>query len=269
MSLIGAGLALGGSIISGIGSKKAGDAAADAAEDAARAAAIASQQAIGKLEQGLTHLDKLQPAIDNFAKLGQDQFNRYQNMMGPMEDSLQDYYMNLDPDEYAAQGNQNAQHQYQSAMNQVNDQLAAQGISNSGMNAQMGMQYGNQMAQTKAQNIMDAPGQVAQQQQGWLGYTSGQGNNAFNQMQSGLGAQQEQASMYQNAYNNMANVYMGQASDNYNMASNNANLASQQYAGGQDALGSGFALGGFLGGEANWGFDKDGKNFDLFRGIGE
>ncbi len=224
---IGAALAIGSAITGAVGGMRNRRSSSDASD----AANEALQMQLGEYQKSISMLDSLQPIINEFAQTGQDNYDRYTDMMGPLEDSLQDYYMNLNPDDLAAQGNQNAQQQYQGAMDQVNSQLAAQGISNSGLSAQMGMQYGNQMAQTKAQNIMDAPEQVAQQQQGWLGYTANQGNQAFNQYASGVNAQQGQANAYSQAYNNMANAYGGVSSQNNQMAqqySQNANNSISQ-----------------------------------------
>ena len=240
MSLIAAGIAAGAGLIKNRRSTKAGDAAADDAS-------ANTELAMGELQKGVNKLDDLQPMIDRFAQQGQDSFDKYQNMLGPLEESLNDYYTNLNPDELAAQGNQTAQQQYQNSMNQVNDQLAAQGITNSGMGSQLGMEYGNQMAQTKAQNIMDAPHQVAQQQQGWLNYGAQQSNNAFGQMQAGLGAQTNQANAYNQAYGNMANMYGGQAAQSHQTAQDN-------YSQGSQALNSGMMLGGYLGDKAGWKF---------------
>ncbi len=246
MSLMAAAaISAGSGLIGGRRSRKGADDAADAAQRAA-------QMGVGELEKGIDILDKMQPSIDRFAQMGQDSFDRYQRMLGPMEDSLNNYYSNLNPDELANQGNQAAQQQYQSAMKQVNDQLAAQGISNSGMNAQMGMQYGNQMAQTKAQNIVNAPHEVAQQQSGWTQNMQNQSNQAFNQYNAGVNAQQTQANAYSNAYNNMANLYGGYAAQNNQLAASGYDSANQN-------LQSGMMLGGYLGESSNWGKQKDGS----------
>ncbi len=239
MSLMAAAaISAGSGLIGGRRSRKGADDAADAAQRAA-------QMGVGELEKGIAILDKMQPSIDRFAQMGQDSFDRYQRMLGPMEDSLNNYYSNLNPEELAAQGNQAAQQQYQGAMKQVNDQLAAQGISNSGMNAQMGMQYGNQMAQTKAQNIVNAPHEVAQQQSGWTQNMQNQSNQAFNQYNAGVNAQQTQANAYGNAYNNMANLYGGYAAQNNQ-------LAQSGYQNANSNLQSGLALGAYMGEKANW-----------------
>ncbi len=237
--LAAAALSAGAGLLGGRKSRKGADEAAEAAQ---RATAMG----VGELQKSIDMLDRFQPAIDNFAQMGQEGFDKYQRMLGPLEDSMNDYYMNLNPEEIANQGNQVAQQQYQNSMKQVNEQLAAQGIQNSGMNAQMGMQYGNQMAQTKAQNILQSDDQVAQQQAGWTGQMQNQSNNAFNQYAAGMNAQQNQSNAYQNAYNNMANLYSGQAAQNNQLAQSGYNTANQQ-------LQSGLTLGAFLGEKANWG----------------
>ena len=216
---------------SALGSKRQGDKAADVA-------AGNMSGANESIQKGISYLDGLQPAIDNFAQMGQDNYDKYQRMMGPMEDNLNNYYMGLNPDELAAQGNQTAQQQFQGANKQYEDQLAAQGIDpRGGIGTQIGMQNANQMAQTKSQNIMNAPHQVAQQQQGWMNYTAGQGNQAFNQAQSGLNAQTNQANQYNQAYSNMANLYGGAS----NMANQNAQNSYQQQNNALGTMGEAFA----------------------------
>ena len=244
------GVALGvGSAVSGIGSRRRGDDAEDEANKN-------KNLALGELGKVTDNLDKLQPTIDKFAQMGQDEFDRYNRMNGSMEDVLNEHYMNLDPDQYAAQGNQTAQQTYQNTMNQVNDQLIAQGINpnQTGLSTQMGMQMGNQMAQTKAQNIMNAPQQVADMQQQWLGYTSGAKNNAYNQYASGVNAQTGMTDKYNQAYNNMASVYAGESA-NYNQAAQNA------YNQGNQSLASGMAGVGYFGNEAGWFNSKKPETF--------
>ena len=96
--------AAGGAIISGISGRKSRKAAK---AQAAQAQAMYQQQA--------GRIDEFSGLADKFAGLGQEQYDRYQGMFGPMEDKLSDYYMGLNPDELAAGGNQTAQQQYQQA----------------------------------------------------------------------------------------------------------------------------------------------------------
>ena len=227
-----------GSGVSSIGSRRRGSDAEDEANKN-------KNLALGELGKVTDTLDALQPTIDKFAQMGQDEFDRYSRMNGSMEDVLNEHYMNLDPDMYAAQGNQTAQNTYQNTMNQVNEQLASQGIMNSGVNTQMGMQYGNQMAQTKAQNIMNAPDQVAGMQQDWLQYGTNRTDNAYNQYSQGVNAQSNLAGQYNQAYENMANVYAGQS------AQSNAS-AQNYYNQGNDNLASGMMGVGYFGDKAGW-----------------
>ena len=235
-----------GSGVSSIGGRRRGNDAEDEANKN-------KNLALGELGKVTDTLDALQPTIDKFAQMGQDEFDRYNKMNGSLEEALHTQYMELDPDKYAAQANQNAQNTYQNTMNQVNDDLIAKGINpnETGIGTQMGMQYGNQMSQTKAQNITDAPEHVRNMQKDWLGYTSGAKNNAYNQYASGVNAQTGMTDKYNQAYNNMASVYAGESA-NYNQAAQNA------YNQGNQSLASGMAGIGYFGNEAGW-FDSKPK----------
>jgi len=173
-------------------------------------------EAIQNINLGnVSRLDQLKGDVDSVARQGRDNFAKYEQMLGPIEDTMENYYMNLNPDELAAQGNQTAQQQYQQSMNSVNDQLAANGMLDAGTNAQLQMQGSTNLAQQKSQNIMNSPHQVAQKQQEWLGYVSGKNDNAYNQMNQGLQNQMNHASQYQmlggsamNQAGNMASQYV-------------------------------------------------------------
>ena len=191
-------------------------------------------QAQESLDKQLGKIDEFSGLADSFAKAGQANFDKYQNMFGGFEENLNDYYMGLDANELAARGNQNAQQQYQQAMSQVNDQMAAQGITGSGIQSQLGMQGATDMAQQKAQNITNAPHQVAQMQQGWMNYGAGRQDQGFNQMQQGVNMQGNVANMYNNAYGAQANQYNQMGANNLNQAQQGAQgiasgLASAAY----------------------------------------
>jgi hypothetical protein len=226
MSLLGGAIALGGSLLGSRNSRKAQNAAQDQAN-------LALNMQLMDRAQQQQNLEAFKPMVDKFAQYGQDNYNRYTNMFGSLEDTLNDYYMNLNPDEYASQSNQALQQQYQQAMNQVNSDLAARGITNSGVGSQMNYDLATQMAQGKAQNIMDAPHQVAQQQQGWLNYGTGRMDNAYNQMASGFGAQQglldRQNAVLSN--NPMSNNLMQQSGQNYQLSNQYGQQAGDAMAG--------------------------------------
>ena len=208
--------AVGSALVSGASSrrsKKSSDKAYGAAQDAMNAQ-------VGKL-------DEFSGLVDRFSQLGQGQFDKYQDMFGPLEEKLNDYYMNLNPDELAAQGNQTAQAQYQQAMSQVNDQMAAQGITGSGIQSQLNYDQANQMAQTKAGNIVNAPHEVANMQQGWMNYGAGRQDQAWNQMSQGMNMQSNLAGMYGNAYSGQANQFNQQGNQNLQLAQQGMNSMGQ------------------------------------------
>jgi hypothetical protein len=207
MSLLGA-AAIGASALSGLGARRARK---DANKDMSRAR--------DDLLGGREAINTFAGLADQFAKYGQDRLDRYTQMFSPLEDVLNDYFTNLNADEFAAQGNQAAQQAYQQAMNQVNSDLAARGLSASGIGSQMNYDLANQMAQTKAQNTMNAPHQVAQMQQGWLqGYGAPQMNQAFNQYGAGVGMQGNVANMYNSNANALANLGIKNAGFNRDYA---------------------------------------------------
>ena len=197
--------ALGSSILGGLSSRSSRKDAANSRDNALDA--LSSEK-----------IDEFMGLADKFSQIGQDNLNRYNDMFQPFEETLNDYYSNLNPDEFAGRGNQTAQQQYQQAMKQVNDGMAAKGMTGSGIGNQMSYDMANQMAQTKSQNIMNAPGQVAQQQQGWLNYGANRQDNAFNQLNQGMQYQQAGTNMYNQLNANQANVYSGQANSQDAMA---------------------------------------------------
>ena len=142
---------------------------------------------------------EFQKLADEFAAVGKDRFDRYVEMFDPLEEKLHDYYMNLNPDELAARGNQTAQEQYQLAMSQVNEDLAARGLLDSGIQGQLNHELAMNMAETKAENILNAPHQVAELQSGWLDYGKTAQDSAWNMYAQGLNAQSAYTQMKLNA----------------------------------------------------------------------
>ena len=212
MSALLAATALGGSAIRG---KRGRDQEDEAQKN--------QDRAVGELKDSKKYIDEFSNLANSFAKLGQDSYDKYSDMVGGVETVLGDYYMGLEPDKYAAQANQVAQQQYQHSMDNFNDQLVAQGIApnTTGISLQANMQMGNQMAQTKAQNVLDAPETVANEQMKWLGYTSGQQDDAQSFMGQGVNYQQNASNMYQQNASNIANAYTGNSAQQAQMAQDN------------------------------------------------
>lgn len=201
----------------------------------------------------LIKINEFSGVADKFANLGQEQFDKYQDMFGGFEETLNDYYMNLNPDELAAQGNQTAQQQYQQSMSQFNDQMAAQGMVGSGMQAQIGMEGAINMGQQKAQNLLNAPHQVAEMQQGWMNYGAGRQDNAWNQMSQGVDLKGSVTNMYTNAFQDQANSYE-RSSNTYSQNANQAfgsmakGLGSAMYFGGKEGKDGSSPFGSIFGG---------------------
>jgi len=207
MSAILAAAALGSAAISGIGSRRKDKEAESGREDA-----------VGAINKGIGKIDDFSSIANDFAAAGENSFLRYEEMIQPIEKTLNDYYMNLNPDELAARGNQTAQQQFQTAQDQAYSDLASKNMLDAGAKAQLDMGYGNQMATTKYQNIMDSSHDVANMQSGWYGNVANQKNQAANMYGQGVNQQANVSNMYNNAYGNMANVYSGQATQASNMA---------------------------------------------------
>ena len=238
--------ALGSSIASGLGSRRA-----------RKEAEQRMDQALDTLQGSKKYIDDFMGLADKFMQIGQDSLDRYNRMFQPLEETIHDYYMNLDPSEFAGQANQTAQQQYQQAMQQVNDQMAARGLSTSGIGSQMSYDLANQMAQTKAQNIMNAPHQVAQMQQGWMNYGANRQDNAFNQLNQGMGYQQSGTNMYNNLAANIANMQSGMGAQQYGLANQGMQSAGQglgaaMYFGGRRPMGADGKLGQSLFDKWGW-----------------
>ncbi len=216
MSALLAAASIGSSIMGGRRSKKNNKAA-----EAARKSA-------------LKRTDKFSDFADTFAGLGQDSYDRYTEMFGPVEDRMSEYYESLNPEDFAAQGNIGAQQASSQAMNNFNESMAARGLSSSGIQAQTAMGAEMGLQQQMAQNNFNAPHQVAQMQQGWMNYGSGRQDQAWNKMAQGVNAQGQAAQMG-------ANANMGQAGQYQNQA----NLQSQ-------SAGSALGAAGYFGNKAGW-----------------
>ena len=120
------------------------------------------------------------------------QYQDWQDIYGPIQQNLSDYYQRLTPQLYESWGVQNIQAEYQKALEQVNEHLAQRGIDTSGIAAQNELSMAQQAAQQRAQVRAEAPQMVANAQAKFLGL--------------GLGNQGALAGNISNAYGNMANI---------------------------------------------------------------
>lgn len=123
-----------------------------------------------------------------FAKEQQD---RWDEVFGPTQDILAEYYNNLDPDDEAAKNVQNIQKGYQEYQQQLDTTLAQRGMGNSGLGAELTSQMSYQNEMQKAQERSLAPQRVAEQQAGFLGLGMGQAPSIQAGVHQAYGAQQQ------------------------------------------------------------------------------
>ena len=149
---------VGGAVIGGVASNKAASKAADAQN---QSTAAAQQAATSELE---------------FAKAQQAGWDE---VFGPTQDILAEYYNTLDPDDVAAKQVQEIQKGYQNTQVQLDKALAQRGMGQSGLAAETMSQAMYQTEQQKAVARSSAPAQVAGQQMGFLqlGLNQAQGIN--------------------------------------------------------------------------------------------
>lgn len=166
-------------------------------------------------------------ASDAQLQFNREQQARWDEIFGPTQDVLSEYYNNLDPNDVAATNVTAMQQAYQNTQQQLDKQLAQRGIGDSGLAASMGqnLMYQNEMGKAEARVL--APQQVAQQQTNFLGLGMGQGGA----LQAGMNS----------AFSNQINM----ASNSYNAAMNQQTQANASLSSSIGAAGS--ALGYFAG----------------------
>lgn len=125
--------------------------------------------------------DDAQAAHQTELGFAQQQYNDWQEIYGPIQDNLAEYYNNLSPDTYAAQGIQYAEEEFARASEALNQSLAQRGITDSGVAASMEMSNQLDLARTRADIRQKAPEVVANQQLGFL--SVGMGNDPTNNLQ--------------------------------------------------------------------------------------
>jgi len=139
-----------------------------------------------------------------FAK---DRYQRWQTIYGPIEDNLSDFFYQLTPEKFAAQGLESFQKQFQQSQTDLTEFFAVNGIE-SGVQADLMTKSGNEAARSKAKIVQQAPFEVAAAQQSFLS----------------IGMQKE----------------AGAASGVSNAAANTSNLLSQQANIAADSAAAGF-----------------------------
>ncbi len=145
---------IGGAIISGVVAKGAADDASDAAK---------------------TELE-----------FAQSQYNDWLDVYGPIQENLSEYYAQLSPDAYAAQGIQYLEEESQRAFDIQAQSLAQRGITDSGISVALEREDQFDLAKGRATIRQQAPQSVADQRLNFL--SVGQGNSPTNAYQQTLAA---------------------------------------------------------------------------------
>ena len=160
------------------------------------------------------------------------QYEDWQNIFGPIQDNLSNYYQSLTPDYYEAAGLEAFQKERDSQMAQLQESLAQRGLSTSGVSAAIERTNAIDTAQTRASIRREAPAKAAEEQSRFL--QIGMGSNPANSYSTALGqvAQQQQQYAYQSqvasgqAMGNAVNT-VGNALSNYLGSSNSGSGTTQ------------------------------------------
>ena len=179
-------------------------------------AALASADAASQLQYEVSMEQK---------KKKKTQYANWENIFGPIQQNLSNYYKNINPDTIASSGLQNIEQSYTQSRQNLDQQLAKRGISNSGAAAAGLTQLETARMLGKAEVNTNAPMIAAQQQSNFLA--------------GGLGQQSQLQSGISNTYSNQMNMFGQQALNKQNMSNQYANQAAQAYSGIGSSIGSG------------------------------
>ena len=196
----------------GAGSSAMASKSASKSASAAQSSADAAAQL-----QYQTSQDQLE-----FAK---QQYSDWENIFGPIQSHLSNYYQNLHPDTYASLGIQNIEKEYARSSHLLDENLAKRGMTNSGATAQGFSQLESARMLGRAEAQTNAPMAVAQAQQGFLN--------------AGLGVQGNVLSGINSSYGNQVSLLGQQATNNLNSANQYRNSAAQSMAGVGSSVGAG------------------------------
>lgn len=113
-------------------------------------------------------------ASESELAFNQQRYDDWKEVYGPIQDNLSNYYSNLSPDLYEAQGLEAFNAEFQKAQDDVATSLAQRGITDSGLAAQLEQQGAVTAAENRAAIRMDAPSKVAELQSNFLQIGLGQ-----------------------------------------------------------------------------------------------
>ena len=181
-------------------------------------AALASADAAAQLQYEVS-MEQL-----DFQK---QQYSNWEDIFGPIQQNLSNYYKNLSSDTIASSGLQNIEQQYVTSRQSLDQALAKRGITNSGATAAGLTQLETARMLGKAQVQTNAPMMAAQQQSNFLA--------------GGLGQQSQLQQGISNTYSNQMNMFGQQSLNKQNMSNQYANQAAQAYSGIGSSIGTGIS----------------------------
>jgi len=148
----------------------------------------AQEAAVGQQAAALRSQERI--AMEQMA-WQREQQAQWDDIYGPVEANLSEYYQNLTPERFEAIGVQATAQSFQGLQEQLKEQLAQRGISGSGIEAQGITDLTIAQAQQEASVRAGAEQQVAQQQQGFLSLGLGQRGQLQQGMQTAFSQQQQ------------------------------------------------------------------------------
>jgi hypothetical protein len=111
----------------------------------------------------------------NAVELEQNKLNDWNDVYGPVQDNLADYYNNLTPEYYETIGLENFEQEQQTAMTRLDESLAQRGLDPaSGISASLHAQSELEGAEGRAKIRRDAPRAVAEDKRSFLQIGLGQ-----------------------------------------------------------------------------------------------
>lgn len=206
------------------------------ADDQSRRAGREADRAMQSQDAAIASQERI---ADEQMAYQQELRSQWDEIYGPVEQNLSNYYNNLSPESYETLGIQANQESFQNAQKQLQQQLAQRGISGTGVEAQGLTNLAVQQAGSDARVRMQAPQAVAQQQQQFLGLGMGQRTQADQGIAGAFGQQLGvQGNMF-NAATGSLNQALGrqqQADASFGNVIGSAAGAYANYQGRQDYL---------------------------------
>lgn len=166
---------VGGAIIGGVATSMSADKAAESQEQATKAASASAEAQLA------------------FQK---EQYQEWQDVYGPIQDNLAEFYNNYDAEEVTSLGLQNIEKEYTASKEVLIQEMAQRGMDTSGLTAAGLTQLGAAKASEKAAVRSNAELQAVQAQQSFLGM----GLGLESSLQQGIaGAYQSQTALQSQA----------------------------------------------------------------------